>query len=71
MREATRHLRASIERGEINPARFNEGQRRAIMRGDKTIPECTWHHHQESGRMQLIDRSIHIETGHIGGDSLW
>jgi len=71
MREATRHLRASIEKGEINPAQFNEDQIGAIMRGDRAIPECTWHHHQETGRMQLINRNIHIETGHLGGDTLW
>ena len=31
----------------------------------------TWHHHQITGRMQLVDSNIHAETGHTGGFSLW
>ena len=29
----------------------------------------TWHHHQDSGLMQLIDRTVHAKTGHTGGFS--
>jgi RHS repeat-associated protein len=31
----------------------------------------TWHHHQDNGRMQLVDYYIHRDTGHTGGFSLW
>jgi RHS repeat-associated protein len=31
----------------------------------------TWHHHQQYGRMQLVDSTIHHQTGHTGGFSLW
>lgn len=31
----------------------------------------TWHHHQNTGRMQLVDSKIHSATGHTGGFSLW
>jgi hypothetical protein len=27
----------------------------------------TWHHHQDPGLMQLIERQIHADTGHTGG----
>ncbi|EDY52439.1 YD repeat-containing protein [Streptomyces clavuligerus] len=27
----------------------------------------TWHHHQDRGLMQLIDRQVHADTGHTGG----
>lgn len=29
----------------------------------------TWHHHQDPGKMQLIDRTVHAKTGHTGGFS--
>lgn len=29
----------------------------------------TWHHHQDSGLMQLVDSRIHSQTGHTGGFS--
>ncbi|MFD2307366.1 HNH endonuclease [Enterococcus termitis] len=31
----------------------------------------TWHHHQDSGVMHLVDRKLHRQTGHIGGFSIW
>ncbi|MBC2581762.1 S8 family serine peptidase [Clostridium sp. DJ247] len=31
----------------------------------------TWHHNQEPGLMQLVDRTLHRQTGHDGGFSIW
>ena len=31
----------------------------------------TWHHHQDPGVMQLVDRTLHKQTGHDGGYSIW
>ena len=28
----------------------------------------TWHHHQDTGRMQLVPEWDHSKTGHVGGD---
>ncbi len=30
-----------------------------------------WHHHQITGRMQLVNEKIHAQTGHTGGFSIW
>jgi len=38
---------------------------------EKKPGEYTWHHHQERGRMQLVEKGIHRATGHTGGFSLW
>ncbi|MDV7392482.1 HNH endonuclease, partial [Arthrospira platensis SPKY1] len=37
---------------------------------DETPEGYTWHHHQDHGRMQLVDSEIHRKTGHTGGFSL-
>lgn len=71
MRAATRDLRAAIARGEISSSQFTEQQLRAIQGGKAKIPDLTWHHHQDIGRMQLIPSSVHQKTGHIGGDEMW
>jgi len=35
-------------------------------------PGLTWHHHQDRGRMQLVDRSDHMAAvPHTGGMSIW
>ncbi|HDR8476784.1 WXG100 family type VII secretion target [Bacillus thuringiensis] len=33
----------------------------------KTPKHYTWHHHQDTGRMQLVDYQTHHDTGHTGG----
>ena len=34
-------------------------------------PGLTWHHHQDLGRMQLVDESEHKTFRHTGGMSIW
>lgn len=39
--------------------------------GYKSKPKgYIWHHHQTTGRMQLVEESVHSQTGHTGGFSL-
>ena len=33
--------------------------------------DLTWHHHQDTGRMQLIDQLTHDTFRHTGGMSIW
>lgn len=30
-----------------------------------------WHHHEEPGRMELVDEKTHAQTGHTGGKAIW
>ena len=54
----------------IDTEQFTDRQLEQIRNGDK--PEgYTWHHHEEPGRMQLVDSDIHAKTPHTGGRSLW
>jgi filamentous hemagglutinin len=71
MREATRHLRSSLERGELSHDLFTSTQLQQIFAGKPRIKDLSWHHHQELGRMQLTSRKFHTETGHIGGFEKW
>ena len=41
---------------------------------NRSPPDYTWHHHQETGRMQLVVTAFHETDGgalHTGGSSLW
>ena len=66
MRMATRDLYKHLGENGIKK-QFNAEQIAAIKAGKEKIPGFTWHHHQDTGRMQLIDQDIHKKTGHIGG----
>jgi hypothetical protein len=67
----TRQLKKAIEDGEVSRSLFSAEQMQAIEAEAPTIPGYTWHHHQGRGRMQLVPKDIHKETGHVGGMNLW
>ncbi|MGN6670333.1 MAG: DUF637 domain-containing protein, partial [Candidatus Nucleicultricaceae bacterium] len=71
MRAATRNLRESIQSGKMSPDQFTKEQLADIKAGKAQIDDLTWHHHQDTGRMQLIPTEIHEKIGHVGGRSLW
>lgn len=31
----------------------------------------TWHHHEQAGKLQLVDEEIHAQSGHSGGRAIW
>lgn len=66
-RAATRQLRDAIDNGSVNSSQFSSTQLAAIKSGSSRIPGLTWHHHQDSGRMQLINSLTHSRTAHAGG----
>ena len=70
MRMATRDLRDKIPNNPQLRSKFNTDQLEAIQSGKEKIPNLTWHHHQESGRMQLVRDNVHKRTGHIGGEAM-
>lgn len=38
---------------------------------NETPDGYTWHHSEETGKMQLVDSETHAKTGHTGGKSIW
>lgn len=70
-RAATRRLREDIKAGKVDGALFDEKQSAQIKHGLEKIKGYTWHHHQDSGRMQLVPEDVHEWARHVGGDALW
>lgn len=33
--------------------------------------DLVWHHHQDTGRMQLINKDVHDAVKHTGGYAIW
>ena len=63
-------LRDAVERDPSIKEKFTETQLQQI--GDGGTPDgYTWHHHQETGRMQLVESGVHLRTGHTGGKEIW
>ncbi|MDA2474871.1 HNH endonuclease [Bacillus cereus group sp. Bce025] len=51
-------------------AKFTEKEIELFKHGEKP-KTYTWHHHQDTGRMQLVDAYLHEKTGHTGGYNIW
>ncbi|WP_322896076.1 MULTISPECIES: filamentous hemagglutinin N-terminal domain-containing protein [unclassified Yoonia] len=70
MRMATRDLRTTMANNPQLRSQFTQPQLNAIHGGRAKIPDFTWHHHQDSGRMQLVPSTTHRGTAHIGGEAM-
>jgi hypothetical protein len=69
-KQANEKLREQVEKDPELRAKFTEEQLEQIRNGE-TPDGYTWHHHQEPGKMQLVDSAIHRNTRHTGGYALW
>ncbi|BCJ06919.1 hypothetical protein PRtIB026_A33360 [Pseudomonas sp. RtIB026] len=70
MKLATKGLSDAIQRGQVKASSFTVKQLQQISAGARKIDGYTWHHHQDSGRMQLVPELVHKKTGHIGGEAM-
>ena len=68
---ATQNLYQDILSGKIDRNLFSQSEWLDIEHGRPKIGNYTWHHHQETGRMQLVPTDIHQWIGHIGGFEIW
>lgn len=67
---ATRDLSDEISNRFALADQFKSEQLQAIRAGADKIPDYTWHHHQDTGRMQLVPVEIHSAVPHVGWESM-
>ncbi len=68
--ECNKQLKEAIENDPELAKKFTPEQLEQIMNGD-TPDGYTWHHNEETGKMQLVDSDTHAKTGHTGGKTIW
>lgn len=68
--QVTRELRSLLEQGKIDKGMFTTKELQSIESGKAKIGELTWHHHQQSGRMQLVPYDYHRNFPHTGSIGL-
>lgn len=71
MKYCTMQLHEAIVRGEISESLFSEKQLQQIIDGKARIDKLTWHHHQATGKMQLVSSEVHGSANHTGGNAIW
>ncbi|MGG4266713.1 HNH endonuclease [Peribacillus simplex] len=66
---ANKNLKASFDK---KPSNYNfDKNQRADIKNGKTPRGYVWHHHQDRGKLQLVNKKIHDKTGHTGGKAIW
>lgn len=68
--ESNRQLKEKVENDPKFAKKFTPEQLEQIKNGD-TPDGYTWHHNEETGKMQLVDSDVHAKTGHTGGKTIW
>lgn len=69
-REANEQLKEAVQENPDLRDMFTEEQLEEIEYGD-TPDGYVWHHGEEPGSLQLVDKTIHEQTAHTGGRSIW
>ncbi|SES08092.1 HNH endonuclease [Salipaludibacillus aurantiacus] len=67
---ANEQLQFAYETDASRFSHFGEDQIEQIIDGE-TPEGYVWHHHEEMGRMQLVESNMHDPSGHTGGMSIW
>jgi hypothetical protein len=63
-------LKEAIEKDPELKKKFTPEQLEQIRNGE-TPDGYTWHHHQQPGKMQLVDSETHGKSAHTGGYAIW
>lgn len=67
---ANEKLWEQIENDPDLRAKFNSEQLEQIRNGDR--PDgYVWHHSEQPGQLQLVDKDVHDRTAHTGGQVIW
>ncbi|PFR16750.1 HNH endonuclease [Bacillus cereus] len=69
-KEANSQLKDAVENNPDIRGQFTEEQLEQIKAGD-TPEGYVWHHSENPGTLQLVDTTVHAQTGHTGGRSIW
>ncbi|MDD2507559.1 MAG: HNH endonuclease [Aliarcobacter skirrowii] len=69
-RACNEDLKEQIKNNPELRAKFTPEQIEQIENG-RTPSGYTWHHHQQDGKMQLVETEVHDKSGHTGGKVLW
>jgi hypothetical protein len=67
---AISQLAKDIESNPELAKKFTPEQIEQIKNGE-TPDGYVWHHSEQPGVLQLVDKDLHDKTGHTGGRSLW
>lgn len=63
-------LQQALDSGELSKDIFTARQLADIQQGKLKIHELVWHHHEVSGKMELVSSAFHT-VPHVGGRIIW
>lgn len=67
---SSKALWAEVQKDPVLKSKFTAQELLDMKQGKEKIGKYTWHHHQDLGRMQLVETKIHEKVPHVGAASL-
>lgn len=71
MKEATKKLAKQIRNNPLLIRKLTQNEILNLHKGIWPRSKFTWHHHEVSGRMELIEKVFHDDNKHTGGVAIW
>jgi hypothetical protein len=69
--EASKKLYDEIQLDPVLRSKFTPDEIEMFKNGLYPVKKYRWHHHQDPGKLQLVDNNLHEMTGHTGGNAIW
>ena len=73
-----KHIKQEVDAGNLEYTSKFTKKELSYIRSDDFLKskkyrklKYTWHHNEELGRMQLVDKGLHWKVKHTGGNSIW
>lgn len=71
MKEASRELAKNLKANPELLKHFSDNEISNLSEGKWPRDDYTWHHHEVSGKMELIKKEFHDLNKHTGGVAIW
>lgn len=70
-KHCTQQLANDIQKNPALAEKYTAEQLQDIMSGEPRPRNLTWHHNEQTGVMEMVDKNTHSITGHTGGNNIW
>jgi hypothetical protein len=70
-KESSKKLYDEIQLDPTLKSKFTPDEIEMFKQGNYPVEKYRWHHYQDEGKMQLVDKTLHESTGHTGGVAIW
>lgn len=70
-KESNNQLKEWVDNNKDDASKIFDADQLEDIANGRTPEDCTWHHSEDKGVMQLVDTEVHAKSAHTGGKTIW